>query len=173
MHVLIATDGTMDTGTAVRFATALAGPDGHITVLTVVEVNRTLLRDLRAIYGERHPPAIDQDAEYVGIRPEGGTGPDPSWPGDDEMLARYLDQQRAGRTAALEDALRAAGADVAVEAREGEDPAGAILAAVGQLEPDVMVVGSHGSGLFEGLLGSTGTKLARRSPCPVLVLRKE
>jgi nucleotide-binding universal stress UspA family protein len=173
VHVLIATDGTIDVDGATRFATALAGPDGRITVVTVVEVNRNLLRDLRAIYGERLPPPIDQDAEYVGFRPDGFTGPDPGWPGDDEMLTRYLDQQRAARTAPLEDALRAAGAAVEVVAKEGEDPAQGILAAAREGSADVIVVGSHGSGLFEGLLGSTGTKLARRSPCPVLLLREE
>ena len=36
---------------------------------------------------------------------------------------------------------------------------------------DVVVIGSHGSGVFQGLLGSTGTKIVRRSPRPVLLIR--
>jgi nucleotide-binding universal stress UspA family protein len=171
VHVVIATDGTMDVDAAGRFATVMAGPDGRVTVLTIVEVNRNLLRSLRAIYGERHPPTVDSDAEYVGVQ-TAGSPPDASWPGDDEMIARYLDQQRESRTAPLVASLEAAGADVAVMAREGEDPAAGILAAVREAEADVVVVGSHGSGLFEGLLGSVGTKVARRAPCPVLVLRE-
>lgn len=170
MHVLIATDGTMDAGKAGPFAKALAGPDGRVTVLTVVEVNRNLLRDLRAIYGERQPPQIDQDAEYVGIR-DTSTGPDSSWPGDDEMIARYLDQQSADRTASLAAWLDEAGVEAAVVNREGENAAAEIIAGARELEADVLLVGSHGSGLFEGLLGSTGIKLTRRSPVPVLVLR--
>lgn len=170
MHVVIATDGTMDAAAAGRFGTALAGDGGKVTVLTIVEVNRNLLRSLRAIYGERHPPPIDQDAEYVGVQTSGAPL-QAGWPGDDEMIARYLDQQREARTTALAAAFEEAGVDVEVEAREGEDPAAGILAALAEIGPDVVVVGSHGSGLFEGLLGSTGTKVARRSPCPVLVLR--
>ncbi len=79
MHVLIATDGTLDEAMATRFGSALAGPEGLVTVLTVIEVNRNMLRDLRAIYGERHPPHIDQDAEYVGIGPQ-EPGPYPVGP---------------------------------------------------------------------------------------------
>jgi len=171
LHVLIATDGTMDTDAASSFGISLAGPDGKVTVLTIVEVNRNMLRDLRGIYGERQPARTDQDAEYVGIR-DSGTGPDASWPGDDEMISRYLDQQTELRTTPVAAALRDAGADVSVIAREGEDAASGIIATTRELGADVVVLGSHGSGLFEGLLGSTGTKLVRRSPCPVLVLRK-
>lgn len=49
----------------------------------------------------------------------------------------------------------------------------AIIATIKDLKADAIVVGAHGSGIFQGLLGSTGTKLARRSPCPVLVMRTE
>ena len=40
MHVLIATDGTLDPETAAHFAASLAGPGGAVTVVTVVEINR-------------------------------------------------------------------------------------------------------------------------------------
>jgi len=170
MHVLIATDGTIDVTEAGKFGSALAGPDGRVTVLTIIEVNRNLLRDLRAIYGERHPARTDQDAEYVGIR-SSDSEVDASWPGDDEMISRYLDQQREQRTSTLASELDRLDLEVEVIAREGEDPASSIVAHATELGVDVMVLGSHGSGLFEGLLGSVGTKLARRAPCPVLVLR--
>lgn len=172
MHVLIATDGALDIDAATRFALALAGEDGRITVMTVIEVNRNLLRDLRSIYGERHPPPVDRDAEYVSMG-SGDSGVAPGWPGDDEMLERYLDDQRERRAGPLAAALAEAGARVDVIAVEGEDPAGAIIESVRAGSPDVLCIGSHGSGFFDGLLGSTGTKLARRSPCPVLVLRSE
>jgi len=171
MHVLIATDGTMDVEKASKFGTALAGPNGRVTVLTIIEVHRNLLRDLRAIYGERHPPRIDQDAEYVSVRST-DTSPDAGWPGDDEMIARYLDQQREARTETLVAELSETGVEVEVVALEGENAASGIIAVAKDLGAEVVVLGSHGSGLFEGLLGSTGTKLARRAPCPVLVLRE-
>lgn len=170
MDVLIATDGTLDPNQVVEFATALAGDGGTITVLTVVEINRNLLRDLRALFGERTVDTTHQDAEYVGLQPDAGSGVGTDWPGDAEMLARYLEDQMTLRTADLVGALEAAGATTTAVVREGE-AASAIVAAAEELGSDVVCIGSTGQGLFEGLLGSTGTKLARRSPVPVLIIR--
>jgi len=169
MHVLVATDGTLDPEEATQFATSLAGSEGSITVLTVVEINRNLLRDLRGLFGERTVDASHQDAEYVGVQHlDSPVGAD--WPGDDEMLARYLHDQKEMRTGPLLEALTAVGATARVEVLEGE-AAPTIIAAAGDLDADVICIGSHGKGLFDGFLGSTGTKLARRSPVPVLIIR--
>lgn len=170
MHVLIATDGTLDASRAAGFASALAGADGSVTVLTMVEINRNLLRDLRGLFGERVVDATHQDAEYVGLQPDAGSAVGADWPGDDEMLNRYLEDQKATRTDDLVAALEAAGVRPEVIVREGEAAAG-IVAAASDLGADVVCVGSHGKGLFEGLLGSISTKLARRSPAPVLIIR--
>lgn len=172
MHVLIATDGTLDPGFVTPYATGLAGEDGQVTVITVVEVNRNLLRDLRAIFGERPPTTTDQDAEYVGMRTSRSETP-AGWPGDEEMIKRYLSDQRDSRTGDLVASLRDAGLEVAVEVREGEDPAVEIIEEIRRLDIDVVCVGAKGRGIFDGFLGSTGTKLARRAPCPVLVMRSE
>ncbi len=172
VHVLIATDGTLDPGFVTPYATSLAGGDGRVTVITVIEVNRNLLRDLRAIFGEMPPTTTDQDAEYVGMRTSKSETP-AGWPGDEEMIKRYLNDQKESRTAPLVAALRDAGLDVTVEVREGEDPAVEIISEIRRSDVDVVCVGAKGRGIFEGLLGSTGTKLARRAPCPVLVMRSE
>lgn len=66
-----------------------------------------------------------------------------------------------------------AGLDVTVEVREGEDPAVVIIEEARSRGADVMCLGAKGRGVFEGLLGSTGTKLARRAPYPVLLMRSE
>ncbi|HSG78854.1 MAG TPA: universal stress protein, partial [Acidimicrobiia bacterium] len=76
------------------------------------------------------------------------------------------------RTGNLAQALRETGLPVDVVAREGEDPAAGIIAIAGELAADAVVVGARGRGFFDGLLGSTGTKVARRCPVPVLVLRQ-
>lgn len=170
MHVLIATDGTLDANRAAEFAVSLAGPDGSVTVLTMVEINRNLLRDLRVLFGERVVEATHQDAEYVGLQPDAGESVGADWPGDDEMLGRYLEDQKVQRTHDLVAALETAGITAAVLVREGEAAAG-ITSAATELGADVVCVGSHGRGLFDGLLGSTSTKLARRSPKPVLIIR--
>jgi nucleotide-binding universal stress UspA family protein len=170
MHVLVATDGTLDPDTTTSFATALAGPGGSITVVTVVEINRNLLRDLRVLFGERHVDSSHQDAEYVGMTRNGGSTVGADWPGDDEMLARYLSDQKESRTGPLVAALTAAGASPDVRVVEGE-AAPSIVATAEEVGADVMCVGSRGHGLFDGFLGSTSTKLARRSPTPVLIIR--
>ncbi|MFQ5554241.1 MAG: universal stress protein [Acidimicrobiia bacterium] len=38
---------------------------------------------------------------------------------------------------------------------------------------DIIVIGSHGQGRFEGLLGSTGTKTIRHASADVLVIRSD
>jgi len=54
---------------------------------------------------------------------------------------------------------------------ESEDVDEALIALIHELDIDVLVVGSHGGNAFAGLLGSTGSKMVRRSPVPVLVIR--
>jgi len=170
MRVLIATDGTVDADRAADFGSALAGPDGSVAILTMVEINRNLMRDLRGLFGERFVDSSSQDAEYVGLKPNAGAAVGADWPGDDEMIGRYLEDQKVARTSDLMAALEAAGVIPEVHVREGDAAAG-IVAAASELEADVVCVGSHGGGLFEGLLGSTSTKLARRCPTPVLIIR--
>lgn len=172
MHIVIATDGTLEPGQAVPYVRNLAGADGRVTVLTVVEINRAMLRDLRALFGERSPARTDMDAEYVGVRTGDASGVSAQWPGDDEMIGRYLEDQAEQRTGELARALQEAGLPVDVVVREGEDPANEIITTSGELDADAVVIGSHGRGFFDGLLGSTGTKVARRCPLPVLVLRR-
>ncbi len=46
-----------------------------------------------------------------------------------------------------------------------------ILEQIEALDADAVVIGSHGQGLFQGLLGSTGTKIVRRCSRPVLLIR--
>ncbi len=170
MNVLIATDGTLDPAKTAGFASALAGAEGSVTVLTVVDINRNLLRDLRELFGERHVDASHQDAEYVGLNPNAGSPVGPDWPGDDEMLGRYLADQKDARTDSLVEALGALDIAPEVLVEEGE-AASTILSIATDLGVDVLCIGSHGKGLFEGLLGSISTKLARRSPAPVLIIR--
>jgi len=170
MKVLIATDGSLDAERTAEFAAGLAGSDGSVTVMTFIEINRNLLRDLRSLFGERVVDTPHQDAEYVSMRPAGNATVGADWPGDDEMLHRYLDDQRAARTGELAAALSERGIEHEVIAREGE-AAGGIIAAAGEMDADVVCVGSTGGGLFDGLLGSTSTKVARRCPTPVLIIR--
>jgi universal stress protein A len=52
-----------------------------------------------------------------------------------------------------------------------ETPAFGLLAAITELDPQLVIVGSHGrSGVTRVLLGSVSETLARRSPTPVLIV---
>lgn len=168
MHVLIATDGSLDAERCAGLACRLAGSDGQITVLTAVEIPRTLLSSLRAGFEEAE--LLILDGESVDVRPSEASTPT-GWPGDNAFIDRYLNDRSEQATGSLIAALEACGVQPAVDVRESENPAATILDAIRELQPDVVCIGSHGAGRFEGLLGGTGTKIARLAPCPVLLIR--
>ena len=170
MHVFVATDGEIEAFTAADFASRLAGADGRVTVLTVVEVPRTFLNDVRSHWGPGDGASVVADYTFVETpvpRQDGPTG----WPGDDAMIERYLRDKLKKNTGPLVDALRQRMIDAEAIVVESENVTTSIIERVIELDADVVVIGSHGKGLFTGLLGSTGTKIVRRSPRPVLLIR--
>ncbi len=62
VHVLAATDGSLETEEAASFAASLADENGKVTVLTVVEIPRKMLQDLRDVMGEQHETGVIQAA---------------------------------------------------------------------------------------------------------------
>lgn len=170
MHVLVATDGTADINVGAKFALALAGDGGATTVLTVIHIPRQLLPELRAQWSEPTSSRIDADAEFVSI-PRVTETTSRGWPGDDAMIDQYLGNKRDEICRPMADAIRELGAPAECIAREGTDVTEEILTVATDIGADVIVVGSHGHGAFQGLLGSTGSKLVRRSDRPVLVIR--
>jgi nucleotide-binding universal stress UspA family protein len=168
MKIVIATDGSLTADAVGPYVSALADTD-EVVILTVVEVPRALLEDMRRVYGASSNPPIERDDEYVAAAK--ADAPAFAWPGDDAILDRYLEDQGSQRAGALASALRAGGATVTVDVRENEDAAAGVLAALEELQPGVVIVAATGRGLFQGLLGATSTKLTRHAPCPVLLIR--
>lgn len=170
MRVLVATDGSTDVEAAAKFALALAGGEGATTVATIVHIPRQLLPELRAQWNFPEPPRIEADPGQVGVLYAADSVPR-GWPGDDAMIDQYLGNKRDENCGPIADAIRRLGGSAAPLAIEGTDATDKIMAIAAEIDADVIVVGSHGHGAFQGLLGSTGSKLVRRADRPVVVLR--
>jgi len=172
MHVLVATDGTLDPDKAALFATSLAGSEGLTTVVTIVRIPRRLVEELRGKWGAQAATTSDTDAEYVGSPRVSRTGATPrGWPGDDAIIEQYLGNKRVENARPIVQAIRDLGGEADSVVLEGDDVEDEILSLRESLDADVVIVGSHGHGAFQGLLGSTGAKLVRRARVPILVVR--
>ena len=172
MHVLVATDGTLDPDKAALFATSLAGSEGSTTVVTIVRIPRKLVEELRGKFGAQAATTSDTDAEYVGTPHVSGKAATPrGWPGDDAVIEQYLGNKRVENARPIAQAIRDLGGEADSMVLEGDDVEDEILDLRKEIGADVIVIGSHGHGAFVGLLGSTGAKLVRRAKVPVLVIR--
>jgi nucleotide-binding universal stress UspA family protein len=168
MHVLVATDGHLDAEAVAKFSAPLAGPDGKVTVLTVIEVPRAMLQELQNHFSDQPPPKLRmQDPETVTADPPETPR---SWPGDDAIIDQYLDSKKHDICEPLVAALQQTGVSAKSMVVEGPADKG-ILGTARELDVDVIVIGPRGMGFFEGLLGSTGTKVTRLAKRPVLLLR--
>ncbi len=167
MHVMIATDGTLEPIRTAAIAARLAGGDGRVTVLSVVEVPRALLDDMRRAVLDGDD--LGRDVEF---RSEQATDSPPThWVGDDAVVERYVRDQVRKRTVDLVAALDDRGVEQEVVHLEGENAARSLLEWIADEPVDVVLIGTHGLGRFDGLLGSTSTKIARLAPCSVVLVR--
>ena len=172
MHVLVATDGKLDPAAASDFTKRLAGPDGRATILTVVEVPRAFLQEMRSQWGAAPSHGVIADDEYVETPAVIQDAPF-GWPGDDALIERYLHDKQEERCTPISALLNEAGVDTNCRVVDDENVASSIISHAQEIGADVIVIGSHGQGVFQGLLGSTSTKLVRRSPTPVLLIRHD
>lgn len=148
MHALIATDGSDVSIAAARRGVELLKPD-TVTLVTVADTS--IADDSGAGGFEGNLLSVEESQEARGAIIE------------------------TGRTE-LEDTSAALGLDPSkVELKLLEGSAGpAICAAAENMQPDVVVVGSHGRGWFQRLvIGSISEYVARHCMSPVLVVRPE
>jgi len=170
MHVLIATDGSLDADHTTALVAPLTADGGRATVLTVVEVPRGLIDAMRSASTD---PA-DAAARQISVEQRSTQAGDPPvshWAGDDAVLSNYVNNAVKQRTTALAAALEAAGVDHTVVGQENENAARSIIEAANADDVDAICIGTHGLGRFEGLLGSISTKVARRANCSVILVR--
>lgn len=151
MRVLIATAGVLSPDPVAGFAERLVGPDGWVRVITVIEVPRSFLDELR---GESWHPLSENS---------------PTWRREeDALIARYVEERGHRLTDPLIAALRARGVEASVTYLEGEDPAETILNAADEMKADLVVLGAtkHLFSEWE----SVSARVLRDTRRPVLVI---
>ncbi len=148
MHALIATDGSTVSLAAARRGAQLLKPT-KVTLLTVADTSVSEDSGAGGFEGNLLSPAESSRARSA-----------------------ILDEGRDD----LDDTMKAIGVDPAiVERKLIEGSAGIVICALAeQLDPDVVVVGSHGRGWFQRLvIGSVSEYVARHCKSPVLVVRPD
>jgi len=170
MKVVIATDGKVDPTRAANMGAALAGAGGSVSVLTVVEVPRGIIAAMRDA-AEEGDGAVARQVNVGHSHLTAGDAEPTHWIGDDAAVERYVAARTTEATADLIDALGARDVEADLIVRESENAASTIIDAAAEMGADVLIIGTHGLGRFEGLLGSISTKLARRAGCSVLLVR--
>ncbi len=170
MHVIVATDGSLEATKTAKIAASLAGADGKVTVLTVVEVPREMLNAMRRAAADSSGPT-DAKVDPEFRRTQASDTPPIRWVGDDVVVKRYVDDTVSSRTSELTAELETLSVDFSILGVEGESAARTILEIVTTHGGDILCIGTHGLGRFEGLLGSASTKIARMAPCSVVLVR--
>lgn len=153
MRILIATAGVLAPAPVARFVDRLLSPDGEAFVVTVIEVPRSFLDEIRS--EEWHPLS------------EGA----PTWTTEeDKVIARYVEERGARITEPILAALRNCEIDAETVYLEGEDPAATIIRAAEDLDADLVVVGATKPLFDESHWESVSARVMRDSRRAVLVV---
>lgn len=152
MRIVIATTGALSPEPVARFAERLAAPDGTVFVITVIEVPRSFLDEIRS--QQWHP--IAEGAAWASQ--------------EDAVIARYVEERGGRLTEPLLEALRARGIDAKAVYLEGEDPGRAIIDAAEEIGADLVALGATRALFDETHWESVSARVMREARCPVLVI---
>ncbi len=175
MHILVATDGTLDAERAADAVERWHRDGDEVSVFTAINVPTDFL-DHIGDPGIKQAVTVALEAgQGIGDRAAEQLAPPHdthATPPVDSPIIRGLTTEANNRTRPIVEALKARGiAAKTTWTTTDNRTAKSIVTAVRRHDAGLVVIGSHGGGRFEGLLGSTGTKLVRRSPASVLVIR--
>lgn len=177
MNILVATDGTLRSDRAADAVARWYEEGDTVTVFTTLNVPTDFLRGLE----KSGVSAASEIAHEAGQTLSAGDRAA-------ERLAGSMATKRKGTegspvlkamastatmyTKPIVDALKERGIEAKATWRGTESKTTkTILAKVKDSDIDLLIIGSHGRGQFEGKLGGTGTKLVRYAPASVLVIR--
>ena len=153
MHILIATTGALSPGPVAEFAEKLTQGGGTVSVITVIEVPRSFLDTIRS---EEWDPL--------------GSGDDGWRSHEDAVIARYVEERGRHIIDPVVAALRAAGIEPDARYLEGEDPAATIIAAVAEMDADLVILGATRQIFDESAWESVSARVMSESHRPVLVV---
>ena len=184
MHILVASDGQLDLEKATDLIVRIHEPDDAVTVLTAINHPREFLGDYAALVGVDEVARIAHEAgpgmlnlasgakAAERLSATGSRGPRDPGSAPAHPLHDYFVKTTEARLGPLVDRLATRGVEAAaVWVPTENQTARTVLEFATLHEADLLVIGSHGRGRFEGALGSTSTKLMRRAPMPVVVVR--
>ncbi len=178
MHILVASDGQLDADKAVGLIARLYEPDDTVTLLTALDHPREFLDSYSALTGVEEVAKIAHEAGpgVFGIASGAKTAERlaPAHPtsSTEHPLNVYFTTTAHRRLGNLLERLQKHGIEATAAWSPTENQTSrTILDYAESQKVDLLVIGSHGTGRFEGALGSTVTKLMRRAPIPVLVIK--
>lgn len=153
VHILVATTGVLPPAPVTHLCERLAGADGKVTVMTVIEVPRTFLE------------AMDEEERRSFLD-------DAPWETDTaEMKALgYLEERGRRAVEPVVTALRNAGWSPDVLFVEGNDPAEAIISTARRLGSDVIVMGATRRLFTEQAWTSVSARVMERTHCPLVLV---
>ena len=144
MRILIATDGSTFSESAVREVCNYVRPGAEIKIIAVYE-DVTLIGDMYGVVPEYHDMALDA------------------------VEAMATDNLQSAATA-LRQRFDESQVRITTEVLCGP-PDKEIVDEATRWNADLVVVGSHGRGFWGRLLGSVSEGVVNHAPCPVLVVR--
>lgn len=177
MNILVATDGALEPQRAADAVARWYAEGDSVIVFTALSVPTDFLRGLEksgvsaaaqiALEAGQTLGAGDRAAERL----VGSMTPKPNAPTDSPVL-KAMATTAMSYTKPIVDALKEHGIEAKSTWRTTESKtANTILSKVKDSDTDLLIIGSHGRGQYEGMLGATGTKLVRLAPASVLVIR--
>ena len=176
MHIMVATDGTLDPAMAAEAVARFHREGDTVEVFTAVNVPTEFLKRLGDSGVEEASHIALEAAQGLGDRAAeqlAHKSGHQTLHGDSPVLKALAATAKA-RTKPVVEALDMRGVAAKGTWSTSENKtARTVLAAIKARNAELLVVGSHGRGRFEGLLGSTGTKLVRLAPINVFVIREE
>ncbi|MDX1690881.1 MAG: universal stress protein [Acidimicrobiia bacterium] len=153
MRILISTTGALSPEPVAEFVASMIGDDGAVSVITVIEVPRSFLDEIRS---DTWHPLSDGLPEWA--------------PAEDAVIARYVTERGHRITEPVLAALRSRGIEADVRYLEGEDPAETIVTAGEDWEADVIVIGATKQLFTDQSWESVSSRVLRDTRRPCLVI---